>query len=116
MFRSFDAPDVRARCPFCAEFVEAASCDEIEPCSHLSFAYLTACSEFAYIAPHAEEDVQRAIENNDLGSNSMAGSASLGDLTSIETELVVGLEGGGRWRFLRMADQYSAVFFGFQER
>lgn len=68
MCRPFDGPDVRSRCPICAEFVEATARDEIEACAHLGFAYLTACSEFADVKPHAEADVDRVLESDQVNT------------------------------------------------
>ena len=115
MCRNFDSPDVRARCPICSEFVEVTTCDGIEPCAHLGFAYLNACSEFAYISPEAEADIDQIFESGQVAVTSASIAMLPNYLTAPERQLVVGLECCGQWQFLNMADQYSTILFGFRE-
>jgi hypothetical protein len=95
--------------------VEVTTCDAIEPCAHLGFAYLNACSDFAYINPHAEADIDQIFESDQVVFTSTSIAMLPNYLNSLEMQLVAGLRCCGQWQFLHMADQYSAIFFGFRE-
>lgn len=113
--RPWDEDGHPAQCPFCLQGVEAHSRDEILPCPHLGFAYLLACTEFAYISPQLEPTIDAISFDGDVEYTCGPSAHEFRDLTSFEINLVKSLYEDGQWRFVRVADDYSAIFFGFRE-